>query len=238
MKNKIVILPSFILFVLFFSINIVNAADTCVSSGRKCMEIAESGVVPSCSSGMQITASYSCDNKGYGLYGAVCCEKVVASEGGAYEAVPENYNPGNCPNPGKEYRDLSGNCVEYESGYETPAAGYDPTNSGVDVYGNRPGLDCSSGVCFPTSTSLPDPSGGVAYIIGNVLTWILSIFGFLAIIAFIISGIQYTLSAGDEKMIDTAKRNMTWSIVGVAVALAGVVIIYAIDKMLRGTPNF
>lgn len=159
-------------------------------------------------------------------------------EPGAYETVPENYNPGTCPDPKKEYRNTSGNCVPYESGYEAPAAGYDPTNSGVDVYGNRQGFDCSSGVCFPTSTSLPDPSGGVAQIVGNVLTWILGIFGFLAIIAFVISGIQYTMSAGSEEMIDTAKRNMKWSIIGVAVALAGVVIIYAIDKMLRGVSGF
>lgn len=99
-------------------------------------------------------------------------------------------------------------------------------------------MDCSSGVCFPSSTSLPDPSGGVVQIINNVLTWILSIFGVLAIISFVISGMQYILSVGDEKTIDTAKRNIKWSIVGVVVALTGLVIIYAIDKMLRGTPNF
>ena len=115
----------------------------------------------------------------------------------------------------------------------------DGSGSGsTGINNTNPNLDCSSGVCFPSSTSLPDPQGGVVYIIGNVLTWILSIFGFLAIIAFIISGIQYTLSAGDEKMIDIAKRNMTRSIVGVVVALAGVVIIYAIDKMLRGVSGF
>jgi len=99
-------------------------------------------------------------------------------------------------------------------------------------------MDCSSGVCFPSGTSLPDPSGGVVQIISNVLVWILGIFGVLALIAFTISGMQYILSVGDEKTIDAAKRNMKWSIVGVIVALSGVVIIYAIDKMLKGTATF
>ena len=94
------------------------------------------------------------------------------------------------------------------------------------------------GVCFPTSTNLPDPSGGLITIITNILYWILSIFGILAIIAFIISGVQYVLSTGSEETIDNAKRSMKWSIVGVAVALSGLVVIYAIDKMLRGYSNF
>jgi hypothetical protein len=100
------------------------------------------------------------------------------------------------------------------------------------------GFENVSGVCFPTGTSLPDPAGGVVSIISNVMYWILSIFGILAIIAFIISGIQYILSTGSEEMIDTAKRNMKWSIVGVGVALSGLIIIYAIDAMLRGSSNF
>jgi hypothetical protein len=101
------------------------------------------------------------------------------------------------------------------------------------------GLECdSNGICFPANTNLPDPAEGVIGIITNLLYWILSIFGILAIIAFVISGIQYILSAGSEKAIDTAKASMKWSIVGVAVALVGLVIIYAIDKMLRATPNF
>jgi hypothetical protein len=93
-----------------------------------------------------------------------------------------------------------------------------------------------NGVCFPNSTSLP--SSDIRIIITNALNWLLAIFGLLAIIAFIISGVQYILSTGSEQMIDTAKRNMTWSIVGVIVALSGLIIIYAIDKLLRGVSYF
>ena len=64
--------------------------------------------------------------------------------------------------------------------------------------------------------------------------WILALIGMIAIIAFVISGIQYLISAGDEGMIETAKRNMTYSIVGVLVALSGWVIIKAINQFLGG----
>jgi hypothetical protein len=120
------------------------------------------------------------------------------------------------------------------SDYSVPSSDYNPgtgTKCGA-------GFTESAGVCFPTGTNLPDPSGGITTIITNILYWILSIFGVLAIIAFVISGIQYILSTGDEKMIDKAKSSMKWSIVGVVVALSGLIIIYAIDRMLRGSGNF
>lgn len=98
------------------------------------------------------------------------------------------------------------------------------------------GYEEDMGACFPAGTNLPDSD--VITIITNIMYWILGIFGFLAIIAFAISGIQYILSVGDEKSIDTAKRSMKWSIIGVVVALSGLVIIYAVDRMLRANSNF
>lgn len=97
-------------------------------------------------------------------------------------------------------------------------------------------LDCSSGICYPINTNLPDSD--IKTIITNFLNWILGIFGILAVIAFVISGIQYIISTGNERTMDAAKRSMVYSIVGVAVALAGLIIIFAIDKALRGTSSF
>lgn len=90
-----------------------------------------------------------------------------------------------------------------------------------------------AGVCFPLNTGLSETS--VAKIVINLMKWMLYLFGFLAIISFVISGIQYLAAAGNMNMIETAKRNMMYSIVGVIVALAGLVIIIAIDALLRGT---
>ncbi len=70
------------------------------------------------------------------------------------------------------------------------------------------------------------------------MNWLLIILGSLAIIAFIISGIQYLIAAWDEEMMETGKRNMKYSIMGVIVALSGLVIVKAVDAALFGTPFF
>lgn len=88
-----------------------------------------------------------------------------------------------------------------------------------------------SGVCFPDDTGLSETP--VKNIVVNVMQWLLGIFGFIALIAFAISGIQYLTATGNENAIETAKRNMKWSIVGVIVGLGGLVIIWAIDTALN-----
>lgn len=106
-----------------------------------------------------------------------------------------------------------------------------------------PGGTCPSGfkkeaggVCFPTGTGLSEKT--IAEILRNLLLWIIYVFGFIAIGAFVISGIQYLVSAGDEDTINTAKRNMKWSLVGVIVALSAFVIIKAITAALQATTLF
>jgi hypothetical protein len=84
-------------------------------------------------------------------------------------------------------------------------------------------------------TNMPTNPNGIQGILENVLKWILGIFGTIAIISFVVSGMQYFFATGDEKRMDTAKRNMLYSIIGIVVALASVVIIVAIDAALRGT---
>jgi hypothetical protein len=79
------------------------------------------------------------------------------------------------------------------------------------------------------------PSGSIYKIIENLLYWFLSILGFVGIIGFVVSGIMYLISTGDDDMIKRAKKGMTASIVGVIVGLAGVVVIQAISVALSGT---
>jgi hypothetical protein len=88
-----------------------------------------------------------------------------------------------------------------------------------------------SGICFPADTGLS--SAPVGLLLMRLMNWLLAIFGTLAIIAFVISGIQYLVSVGNEEMIETAKRNMWYSIVGIVVALSGWIIIITIDQVLR-----
>jgi hypothetical protein len=66
----------------------------------------------------------------------------------------------------------------------------------------------------------------------KVLNFLLSIFGVIAIIAVVISGIIYVTAGGDENRIQKAKKMFLYSIVGIIVALGSLVIIQTISKFL------
>ena len=87
-------------------------------------------------------------------------------------------------------------------------------------------------VPLPTNVGLP--KGNLTGVISNFTNWILGIFGFLAIISFVVSGIMYFLSAGDDTAQEKAKKQMQWSIMGVVIGLVGLVVIYAVDMLLGG----
>lgn len=92
-----------------------------------------------------------------------------------------------------------------------------------------------AGVCIPSDTGLSNST--VADVLLTFMNWLLGLLGLFGIIAFVISGIQYLVSAGDDDTISTAKRNMKYSIIGVMVALSGFVIIQAVNTLLQGTSS-
>ena len=73
----------------------------------------------------------------------------------------------------------------------------------------------------------PEVSGsiGIAQIAVNVLNFLLGIVGTIAIIMLVLAGMMYLTSAGSESRIETAKNMTTWSIVGIAIALAALIIV-------------
>ncbi len=95
--------------------------------------------------------------------------------------------------------------------------------------------DWTEGMLNATESNLP--SGSITGIITNIMQWILALIGVIAIIAFVIAGIIYLTSAGDEDRAQQAKRAMTYSIIGVIVALMGLVIIIAVNNMLTGADD-
>ena len=74
--------------------------------------------------------------------------------------------------------------------------------------------------------------------IANTLSWLLAVLGFIAVMGFVISGLQYLLAAGDEGMAERAKNAMKFSIIGVIVALMGYVVIRAINAWLGASAAF
>jgi heme/copper-type cytochrome/quinol oxidase subunit 2 len=79
------------------------------------------------------------------------------------------------------------------------------------------------------------PGGSIWNIIMMTLAWLLGILGFIAIMGFVISGIQYLLAAGNEQMAETAKNNMKYSLIGVVVGLMGYVIVRAVETWLSAS---
>lgn len=85
----------------------------------------------------------------------------------------------------------------------------------------------------PSGTNLP--SGSITGIVTSIMNWLLALVGILGVIGFAIAGILYLTAAGDEDRISTAKSAMMYSIIGVIVALLGLVIIKAAATMLGGS---
>ncbi|MFA4817690.1 MAG: hypothetical protein WC608_03105 [Parcubacteria group bacterium] len=82
------------------------------------------------------------------------------------------------------------------------------------------------------------PAGSITGIILNILLWILYIFGIIGVIGFVIAGIMYLTAAGEEDRMESAKKAMYYSIIGVIVGLVGVVILQAVNLALNSSSNF
>ena len=90
----------------------------------------------------------------------------------------------------------------------------------------------------PTPAGANLPGGSIMNIIANVMTWLLGLVGFIGVIGFAIAGILYLTAAGDEDRIAQAKKAMSYSIIGVIVAIVGVVILKAAQAMLGAQGQF
>jgi len=82
----------------------------------------------------------------------------------------------------------------------------------------------------PGGTGLP--SASIVDILTGGMKWLLVIVGILGVIGFVIAGIIYLTAAGEEDQIQKGKKAMLYAIVGVIVALLGVVVINAVQKLL------
>jgi len=81
----------------------------------------------------------------------------------------------------------------------------------------------------PAETGLP---------VNSVYKWLLAIVGIAGVIGFAIAGILYLTAAGDDTRMGQAKKAMLYSIIGVVVALAGLVALQFAFTMWGGTAKF
>jgi hypothetical protein len=79
--------------------------------------------------------------------------------------------------------------------------------------------------------STQEPEG----IIEKLLLWLLSVLAILSVLAFVISGVMFLISGGNEKMTSQAKDYIKYSVIGLVVALCGYIIVKFINDVLMGS---
>lgn len=77
----------------------------------------------------------------------------------------------------------------------------------------------------PTASSL-------LQIASNILSFLLTIIGILTLIMLVIGGIMYLTAAGDEDRIDRGKKLVKYSLIGITLALASLVLVRQLGVLL------
>lgn len=83
---------------------------------------------------------------------------------------------------------------------------------------------------IPGGTGMSDAT--IPGIIIGALYWLLGTLATVTVIMFVISGMRYLLSAGNSSIAEGAKNQMVWSIVGVVVAMSGLIIVKSVEMIL------
>jgi len=78
------------------------------------------------------------------------------------------------------------------------------------------------GLCAPDEVKSATP---IRDILMNTLNFLLAIVGVLAMIMLVVGGIMYLLAGGDQNRIDTGKKIVIFSMIGLTVALAALIIV-------------
>ena len=91
-----------------------------------------------------------------------------------------------------------------------------------------------AGVATTSAAAVGITNTTVFALISNVMNWLLGLTGVLAVIGFVISGILYLTAAGDEEQIEKAKTVMMYAIIGLVVALVGLIIVNAVFGLTGG----
>ncbi len=84
--------------------------------------------------------------------------------------------------------------------------------------------------------AIPDPGGlTLTEIVTNILEFVLSIFGLIAIIVLVIAGGMYFAAGGSERNKETAKKMVQYAVIGIIVALSSLVIVNEISTIISGS---
>ena len=66
----------------------------------------------------------------------------------------------------------------------------------------------------------------------KAFNFLLSVFGTIAIICLVVSGILYLTAGGDQRRIETAKKSFLYAVTGIIIGLGCLIIIKTIGKII------
>ncbi len=78
-------------------------------------------------------------------------------------------------------------------------------------------------------------STSIGAIIQNLITWGLYTIGGLGVLGFIYAGFLYITAGGEESKVGDAKKVMMYAVVGVIVALIGLIAMNTINAVINGS---
>lgn len=93
-----------------------------------------------------------------------------------------------------------------------------------------PGYDTNPDNTSVGATGLSEIS--IRDMITLIMNWLLYLLAALAVLGFVIAGILYITAAGDEGKTEKAKGLITYSIIGLVVALLGLVIVRTVSNLV------
>ncbi|MDZ7612177.1 MAG: DUF6112 family protein [Candidatus Moranbacteria bacterium] len=79
-----------------------------------------------------------------------------------------------------------------------------------------------------------DEAPTLTQIVENTLSFLLTILGVLAVIGLVISSVFYLAAGGNQQMAEKAKSSVKYSLLGVLVAVASLVLVKEIIKLITG----
>jgi len=77
----------------------------------------------------------------------------------------------------------------------------------------------------------------VASYIGSILNWVFGILMVISVAMILYAGFRYLTAAGDETKVKSAKKTLTYALIGVGIALLSKAIVLVIASILGGTTN-
>jgi hypothetical protein len=93
-------------------------------------------------------------------------------------------------------------------------------------------LIANQALALDINISNPIATSDFSILLTNFLKWLLSVAGSIALLMLITGGVFYVTSSGNDQKVETAKKMITWTLLGLILILASYAIIIAIDQLL------